>query len=79
MLPASLVDALNAHLAQVKIQHEDNLRAGYCDVYLPYALERKYPNAGREWGWQYVFPSTQLSVDPRSGWRIFRDAQQATP
>jgi integrase len=39
----------------------------YGAVYLPYALERKYPNANREWGWQYVFPSYRLSVDPRSG------------
>ncbi len=40
---------------------------GYGDVYLPFALSRKYPNAGREWGWQYVFPSARRSVDPRSG------------
>ena len=40
---------------------------GYGNVYLPNALERKYPNASREWGWQYVFPATQVSVDPRSG------------
>ena len=43
------------------------MQAGYGAVYLPNALERKYPNANREWGWQYVFPSTQRSVDPRSG------------
>jgi integrase len=36
-------------------------------VYLPNALERKYPNANREWGWQYVFPATKISMDPRSG------------
>ncbi len=47
--------------------HEQDLAAGYGAVYLPYALERKYPNAAREWGWQYVFPSRDLSVDPRSG------------
>ncbi len=40
---------------------------GYGTVYLPYALEKKYPNAAKEWGWQYVFPSRSLSVDPRSG------------
>jgi len=40
---------------------------GYGEVYLPYALERKYKNAAKEWKWQYVFPSRQLSTDPRSG------------
>lgn len=67
MLPLSLVEPLKTHLVRVKQQHEDDLRAGFGSVYLPYALERKYPNAGREWGWQYVFPSAQFSVDPRSG------------
>jgi len=43
------------------------LAAGFGQVYLPYALDRKYPNASREWGWQYVFPSDRLSTDPRSG------------
>lgn len=67
LLPASLVEALQLHLAQVKIQHEADCQRGHGDVYLPYALERKYPNALREWGWQYVFPASKLSVDPRSG------------
>jgi integron integrase len=67
MLPVSLIEPLKAHLATVKILHEDDLRAGNGSVYLPYALEKKYPAADREWGWQYVFPATQLSVDPRSG------------
>lgn len=43
------------------------MAAGYGAVYLPYALEKKYPNAAREWGWQYVFPARGLSLDPRSG------------
>ena len=47
--------------------HEQDLREGFGEVYLPYALGRKYPSAAREWAWQYVFPSSQLSVDPRSG------------
>jgi integron integrase len=67
MLPAALVEPLRTHLLRVRATHEDDLRAGYGAVYLPFALERKYPNANREWGWQYVFPSLQLSVDPRSG------------
>lgn len=66
-LPATLIQPLQNHLARVKTLHEQDLHAGYGAVYLPDALERKYPNANREWGWQYVFPSRQLSVDPRSG------------
>ena len=48
-------------------QHRNDLAEGYGEVWLPFALERKYPNAGREWGWQYVFPAPGRSVDPRSG------------
>ena len=66
MLPASLIEPLNNHLTRVKNLHEEDLQQGYGAAYLPDALERKYPNAHREWGWQYVFPSQQLSVDPRS-------------
>ncbi|MDR4509392.1 MAG: tyrosine-type recombinase/integrase, partial [Candidatus Brocadiaceae bacterium] len=46
--------------------HEQDVKKGLGEVYLPYALSRKYPNAAREWGWQYVFPSQKLSKDPRS-------------
>lgn len=67
MLPLSLVPELRLQLGQVKRLHDQDLNAGYGTVYLPYALDRKYPNAAREWGWQYVFPSGNLSVDPRSG------------
>jgi integron integrase len=66
MLPQSLVPALQRHLEQVKTLHEQDVAAGYGEVYLPYALDRKYPNAAREWGWQYVFPSGNLSTDPRT-------------
>jgi len=51
----------------VRRLHEVDLKAGFGGVYLPYALERKYPNANREWGWQYVFPAQKHSVDPRTG------------
>ena len=54
-------------LQDVKALHEKDLREGYGEVVLPYTLNLKYPNAGREWGWQYVFPASQLSVDPISG------------
>lgn len=67
MLPAKLMEPLRMHLERVKRLHEEDLAAGYGEVYLPNALGRKYPNGGRVWGWQYVFPSSQLSVDPRSG------------
>lgn len=66
MLPDSLVDRLRAHLDRVKTLHEDDLAAGYGEVYLPFALERKYVNAARAWAWQYVFPSSKLSTDMRS-------------
>lgn len=58
---------LQAHLLRVERLHNCDLAQGYGEVYLPYALERKYPNAAREWGWQYIFPSIKRSVDPRSG------------
>ena len=67
MLPAVVVEPLKAHLARVLSLHQRDLEAGYGEVYLPHALERKYPRAAREWNWQYVFPSRKLSVDPRSG------------
>ena len=66
MLPQSVRPALQEHLARVKLLHEKDLAAGHGGVYLPGGLERKYPNAHREWAWQYVFPATGLSADPRS-------------
>lgn len=67
MLPDSLVEPLKEHLRYVKRLHEEDLAKGLGTVYLPDALARKYPNAAREWIWQYVFPSDRLSTDPRSG------------
>ena len=67
LLPKSLQERLKRQLEFVRIQHERDLADGFGSVYLPYALARKYPNAGREPGWQYLFPASQLSVDPRSG------------
>jgi len=67
MLPQSLILVLQQHLERVEALHEQDLQAGYGAVFLPNALDRKYPNAAREWGWQYVFPSANLSTDPRSG------------
>jgi len=67
MLPDSVVTPLQENLQRVKRLHEEDLAKGYGSVYLPFALERKYPNANREWIWQYVFPSNRLSKDPRTG------------
>lgn len=67
ILPESLIEPLQDHLRIVKRTHEEDLAKGYGAVYLPDALERKYPHANKEWGWQYVFPANRLSVDPRSG------------
>lgn len=67
MLPKAAKDGLLTHLEEVRALHEKDLAAGYGDVHLPDALARKYRNAGKEWGWQYVFPAGNLSVDPRGG------------
>ena len=67
MLPVSVVPALRDHLADVKRRHDVDLAQGFGRVHLPGALERKMPNASREWAWQYVFPAAKRSVDPRSG------------
>ena len=67
MLPEKLLAPLSEHLARVKTLHEADLADGFGEVYLPWALERKYPNAAREWAWQYVFVAAKRSVDPRSG------------
>jgi integron integrase len=67
MFPDSLLEPLRLHLKHVKTQHEVDLSAGFGTVYLPYALDRKYPNANREFAWQYVFPAPLLSTDPVSG------------
>ena len=67
VLAQGVIPALREHLAGVRLTHEEDLRAGGGAVYLPGALDRKYPSAAREWGWQYVFPARDLSRDPRSG------------
>ena len=67
MLPEQLKALLQRHLHDVQQLHVQDVQAGAGHVYLPYALERKYPNASREWVWQYVFPAAQPSRDPRTG------------
>jgi integron integrase len=67
MLPASMTDELIQHFQKVRDLHNNDLDEGYGRVYLPFALDRKYPNAGVEFGWQYCFPSMKRSVNPRMG------------
>jgi integrase len=66
-LSAACVPALQIHLANVRQQYAEDCERGCGSVFLPFALARKYRAAASDWGWQYVFPSTKLSVDPRSG------------
>ncbi len=66
MLPARLVDPLQEHLHRVERLWLKDLAAGYGAVYLPAALDRKYPTAATTWGWQYVFPAQRQSRDPRT-------------
>jgi integron integrase len=67
MLPAAVVEPLQAHLARIKAWHDRDLADGCGDVELPDAIARKYPRAPYEWGWKFVFPSYKRSVDPRTG------------
>ena len=67
VLPNAAVQGLHRHLRRVKLLHEDDLANGFGGVSLPYALVVKYPSAQFEWKWQYIFPSKNISRDPRSG------------
>ena len=67
ILPEPVVEPLQAHLARVKVLHQQDLDEGYGDVELPDALARKYPRAPYEWAWKFIFPSHKRSVDPRTG------------
>jgi integron integrase len=67
ILPGAVREPLQQHLTEVKALHNQDLAKGFGEAYLPDALGRKYPNAPKDWAWQYVFPSSKLSVDPRSG------------
>jgi len=67
LLPVTLHAELRGHLATVQQWHKADLAQGYGEAPLPDALARKYPNAGREWGWQYVFPANKVAVDPADG------------
>lgn len=66
MLPTATTELLKNQLEKAKRLHQQDLAAGFGEVFLPYALERKYKFANRQWGWQYVFPASKRSLDPRS-------------
>jgi integron integrase len=66
VLPQRLIEALQRQIESARLIHGDDLKSGHGNVWLPYALDRKYPNAGRSFGWQYVFPAKHLSQDPQS-------------
>ncbi|MCU7853430.1 MAG: integron integrase [Candidatus Thiodiazotropha sp. (ex Monitilora ramsayi)] len=66
-LADEVIQPIKRHLETVRTLHERDLQAGFGSVYLPHALAKKYPSADREWKWQYVFPSSSRSIDPRSG------------
>jgi len=66
ILPDSIIEDLQAHLIVVRAIHEKDLKEGFGETSLPYALERKYKSASKEWLWQYVFPASARSLDPNS-------------
>jgi integron integrase len=66
-LPVRYIPILKKQIKEVKKTYESDLLLNIDGVYLPYALERKYPNAGKELKWQFLFPSTKISIDQRSG------------
>jgi integron integrase len=80
MIPERIKEGLVKHVASVKEIHDQDVKMGYGEVSLPDALEKKYPGAPKEWGWQWVFPAEKLSVDPRTGkvmrWHIHPSAIQ---
>jgi integron integrase len=80
VLPEKIREELVKHVASVKEIHDQDMKMGFGEVSLPDALDKKYPNAPREWGWQWLFPAEKLSVDPRTGkvmrWHIHPSAIQ---
>jgi integrase len=67
MLPERLVEPLKKQMERARAIHDADLREGFGEVHLPYALARKYPRAGFEWNWQYVLPSKNRSADSEDG------------
>ena len=67
MLPGTLINPLKTQLKKVKDCFNLDINEGFFGVSMPEALSRKYPNAAKEWAWQYVFPASKRGIDPRSG------------
>jgi len=67
LLPETLIEPLQFQLKTTQLIHQKDLKEGYGETLLPFALSKKYPNGGKEWVWQYVFPASQRSTDPESG------------
>ena len=67
MLPSAAREALTTHLVDVRRMHDDDLARGFGRVVLPFALDRKFPNASTKWRWQFVFPAGRICRDPRYG------------
>lgn len=67
MLPSAAREALTKHLVDVRRIHQDDLARGFGRVVMPFALDRKFPNAPAEWRWQFVFPASRICRDPRFG------------
>jgi len=67
LLPERLISRLRSQLDNAEVLHKRDIEEGFGEVELPFALDRKFPNAGWEWKWQYIFPSTKRSVDKRTG------------
>ncbi len=67
MLPDNLIAPLRQHLAEVQKLHQQDLSAGFGSVYMPYGLDKKFPNAHKQWIWQYLFPASALAKDPQTG------------
>jgi len=64
-LPVKIAESLKQQIIEVKSQHEDDLEIGYGSVYMPAELVKKYGKSGKQWVWQYIFPSAKLSVNPK--------------
>lgn len=77
MLPISIKEPLRRHLEKVKKIHEADIKAGFGRVHLPNALKKKYPNADREWAWQFVFPASKRYRDPKNGLEVRHHLQKS--
>ena len=78
-LPEVYRAELKAHIAKRKLEYEQDLAAGFGDVYVPESLRRKWPGVAKKWGWHYVFASARISTDPRSGRHMRHHISESVP